>query len=160
MKEEHQIQLFAWFITQQELRQWGGPQMRFPATFKTFYEDAQLELHNNVCLLDSKQKLIAFGQYRMRAGCCHLARLAIASAYRGKGLLEQLLRELVERASDHNKFEYVSLFVYRNNQRAINAYTRLGFTETKDTDVSSNIPDRESMIFMRTSSNSLMRKCR
>jgi len=78
-------------------------------------------------LLDGGGMLCGFGQYYLRAGRCHLARLAIAPARRGRGLGARLIELLSDEGKAALGVEHCSLFVSIANTTALALYERLGF---------------------------------
>ena len=70
----------------------------------------------------------AFGQYYRRLGRCHLARLAVAPALRGRGIGTTLVRELCRLGAADLGVDAYSLFVLPGNARAERLYRRLGFS--------------------------------
>jgi ribosomal protein S18 acetylase RimI-like enzyme len=115
-----------WFPSRESCQTWGGPEFRFPFTVDTFRADSHLELPSWV-LLDARGMLCGFGQYYPRAGRCHLARLVIAPAHRGRGFGARLIELLAAAGQAALGVEHCSLFVAITNVTAIALYQRLGF---------------------------------
>jgi ribosomal protein S18 acetylase RimI-like enzyme len=115
-----------WFPSRESCQTWGGPEFRFPFTAETFRVDCHLELPS-WALLDGRGTLCGFGQYYLRTGRCHLARLAIAPALRGRGLGGQLIELLSDAGKAVLGVEHCSLFVASANTAAMALYERLGF---------------------------------
>ena len=124
-------ELMGWFGHADACRVWGGPSFRFPFTRDTFRADARLDSLATFALTIDDATLIGFGQYYLRAGRCHLGRLAIAPAHRGRGLGGALVRELCRIGSADLGVETYSLFVLPGNERAIRLYERLGFAPAR-----------------------------
>ena len=116
----------SWFPSRESCQIWGGPEFRFPFTAQSFHADCHLELPSRV-LLDGGGMLCGFGQYYLRAGRCHLARLAIAPALRGRGLGARLIELLSDEGRAALGVEHCSLFVSIANTTALALYERLGF---------------------------------
>ncbi|MCB1037221.1 MAG: GNAT family N-acetyltransferase, partial [Acidobacteria bacterium] len=95
-KEEHLEELASWFQDVDSCRQWGGPNFRFPFSAETFRADLRWGEMASWSLCEDG-RLAAFGQYYERRGRCHLARLAVAPADRGRGLGTLLVEELSRR---------------------------------------------------------------
>ena len=121
-------ELMRWFPDPASCRQWGGPGFRFPFTAQTFRDDARLDHLPSWSLIGADDAPCGFGQYYLRLGRCHLARLAIAPAMRGRGLGSTLIRELCERGRADLGTDTFSLFVLPDNERALRLYRRLGFS--------------------------------
>jgi ribosomal protein S18 acetylase RimI-like enzyme len=121
-------ELMGWFTDPAACRLWGGPGFRFPFTRDSFRADARLDSLATFALATDATPLLGFGQYYLRNGRCHLARLAIAPAARGRGLGGTLVRELCRIGSAGLGVDTYSLFVLQGNERAIRLYERLGFT--------------------------------
>ena len=124
-------ELMGWFGHADACRVWGGPSFRFPFTRDTFRADARLDSLATFALTKDDATLIGFGQYYLRAGRCHLGRLAIAPAHRGRGLGGALVRELCRIGSEDLGVDTFSLFVLPGNERAIRLYERLGFAPAR-----------------------------
>ena len=123
--------LMRWFEDADACRVWGGPSFRFPFTRDTFRADARLDSLATFALSADGATLIGFGQYYLRAGRCHLGRLAIAPAHRGRGLGGALVRELCRTGSENLGVDTYSLFVLPGNERAVRLYERLGFAPAR-----------------------------
>jgi ribosomal protein S18 acetylase RimI-like enzyme len=115
-----------WFPSRESCQVWGGPEFRFPFTAETFRADSHLELASWV-LLDGCDLLCGFGQYYLRAGRCHLARLVIVPSHRGRGFGTRLIELLSDGGKTALGVEHCSLFVATANTTAIALYQRLGF---------------------------------
>lgn len=124
-------ELMAWFQDADSCRVWGGPSFRFPFTRDTFRADARLDCLATFALMSGDPALLGFGQYYLRVGRCHLGRLVIAPAHRGRGLGGSLVRELCRVGSAELGVETYSLFVLPGNERAIRLYERLGFASAR-----------------------------
>ncbi len=121
-------ELMGWFPDQRSCQMWGGLAFRFPFTEITFREDARLESLPTWALVEDDGRLVAFGQYYLRVGRCHLGRLAVAPALRGRGLGSTLVQELCQRGGAEFGVGSFSLFVLPGNERAVRLYQRLGFS--------------------------------
>ncbi|HET7204600.1 MAG TPA: N-acetyltransferase, partial [Steroidobacteraceae bacterium] len=108
-------------------------------------------------LLDGADNFVAFGQYYLRVGRCHLARLAVAPGVRGRGFGERLIRELRARGGTELGVRSFSLFVMAGNAPALRLYRRLGFTEV---DYPEPLPPSEKMLYMVASDESSDSSCR
>jgi ribosomal protein S18 acetylase RimI-like enzyme len=124
--EAHLPELMNWFPDRESCLVWGGPEFRFPFTETTFRIDARLA-NLATRMLVRGGRLVAFGQYYLRVGRCHLGRLAVAPDCRGGGLGKQLVRELCAEGRALLDAGSCSLFVVPTNLRAKALYERLGF---------------------------------
>jgi len=120
-------ELMSWFPDRDSCQTWGGPRFRHPFTAATFREDAGLDSLPSRVLVMPDGSLGAFGQYYRRVGRCHLARLAVAPALRGRGIGSTLVRELCRLGSAELGVDSYSLFVLPGNERAQRLYRHLGF---------------------------------
>jgi len=120
-------ELMGWFPDTDACRVWGGPGFRFPFTATTFREDARLDSLPTWALVDDDGRFVGFGQYYLRVGRCHLGRLVVAPARRGRGLGSTLVHELCRQGAAELGTQSCSLFVLPGNERALNLYRRLGF---------------------------------
>ena len=135
--------MMAWFPDAASCHVWGGHRFRFPFTEATFVEDSRVhELPTYVLVADTGE-LLAYGQYYLRVGRCHLGRLVVAPTHRGRGVGERLVRELVTLGSNRLGVSESSLFVVPDNTRAVALYRRLGFTPTAYPE-----PDAENVAYL------------
>jgi ribosomal protein S18 acetylase RimI-like enzyme len=120
------VELMGWFPDAAACRVWGGTQFRFPCTPATFREDAKIDSLPTWMLVEAGE-MVAFGQYYLRIGRCHLGRLAVTPRRRGGGIGTALVHELCARGSVEFGVDEFSLFVLPGNERARRLYERLGF---------------------------------
>jgi ribosomal protein S18 acetylase RimI-like enzyme len=123
--------LMSWFKTEQDVRHWAGPGIRYPFTEASFTEDAGLAQVDSIVMVSPADELLAFGQFYLRFDCCHLARLVVAPTHRRQGLVTQLIDYLSSTGCKQLGVERTSLFVGKQNPSALNVYRALGFTETR-----------------------------
>ncbi len=121
------LEIMRWFPNRESCQVWGGPQFRFPFTAETFSADCRLRELPSFALLDASGLLCGFGQYYLRAGRCHLARLVIAPAQRGRGFGTRLIELLSDAGRAALGVSQCSLFVSAANAPALALYQRLGF---------------------------------
>lgn len=123
--------LMTWFGDARSTREWGGWAFRYPFNDETFREDVQIdELDSFVCREESGS-LVAFGQVKEKYGRGHVARLALAPEYRGRGLGRDLVGSLCDKATRLFDCTEHSLFVSRANTVALRCYRGLGFEEAR-----------------------------
>jgi len=127
MSEQQLLLMTNWFNSEAELRQWAGPNFRFPYSPSSFIQDLDTQKLPSFGLFDQHKNLVGFGQYYHRLDRCHLARLVVNPSYRGKGYSQPLITQLMEIARIDMGFSDVSLFVLAGNQPAIKCYQKLGF---------------------------------
>lgn len=127
----HIENLMAWFSCEHELKDWTGPNFRYPYDFVSFCADLNLDSVKAFSLVDDKSNLLAFGQYYLRLNRCHLARLVVNPNFRGKGIAKVLLMKLSELGTAELKVNACSLFVLKHNTSAIKAYEKFGFSESE-----------------------------
>src|SRR5687768_17388388 len=91
--QTHLLEMLHWFPDRHSCAIWGGPEFRYPFTEATFREDIRLHLPS-YSLLGNDGALIGFGQYYLRVGRCHLARLIVSPQHRGRAAGAFMIREL------------------------------------------------------------------
>lgn len=121
-------QLMSWFPDRRSCELWASPAFPFPFTETIFMEHVHPELPS-FSLMGDDQEWLGFGQYYLRVGRCHLARLVIAPQHRGHGLGAFLVRGLCRRGGRKLGIGECSLFVLPDNLPAARLYRRLGFAE-------------------------------
>ncbi len=122
------IELMSWFLNKDELNIWSGPNFRYPFDQSTFKSDLNLNTLKSFSLISSEGELLAFGQYYLRLGKCHLGRLVVDPNRRGQGIAAHLINQLSTLGKSDLGTNACSLFVLEHNKSAIKAYTKLGFT--------------------------------
>lgn len=125
--DENLIELMSWFSNEDEVSIWSGPNFRYPFNLNTFKNDLNLDVLNSFSLVTNEGDLLAFGQYYLRLGKCHLGRLVVNPNLRGKGIASHLINKLSTLGKSDLNTDSCSLFVLRHNKSAIHAYTKLGF---------------------------------
>lgn len=133
------IELMSWFSDKDELTMWSGPNFRYPFNLSTFKSDLNLNTLKSFSLLSSTGQLLAFGQYYLRLGKCHLARLVVNPDRRGQGVASHLISQLSTLGKSELGTASCSLFVLEQNKSAIKVYMKLGFSV-------SDYPDRKSVV--------------
>lgn len=125
----HVKEIMSWFRNESELSSWSGPNFRYPYTLETFQQDLQLNKLNSFALVSLDNKLMAFGQFYLRLGRCHLGRLVVSPNFRGQGVAGLLMSSLCEMGHRELDTKESSLFVMADNSSAIAAYKKFGFSE-------------------------------
>lgn len=127
--EAHLAELATWFPDAPSCAVWAGPDFRYPFTPETFREDVRIADLPTFALVGEGGELLGFGQYYLRVGRCHLARIAVSPHHRGRRHGETLLRELCRLGSAALGVNECSLFVLEDNAPALRLYRRLGFED-------------------------------
>ncbi|RBP53307.1 acetyltransferase (GNAT) family protein [Arenicella xantha] len=120
--------MMTWFTSDQQITSWGGPGFRFPLSIHSFKEDLKLSELDSFALTDQSNRLLGFGQCYERLSRCHLGRLVINPAHRGRGLIAQLMTQLITFGREKFDTNEVSLFVLNDNHSALSAYQNFGFS--------------------------------
>lgn len=128
---EHIPSMMAWFDSLEKLSVWSGPGFRHPFDRESFVEDLKLDELDSYVLLDTnmaeQNQIMAFGQFYNRLNRCHLSRLVVAPAFRGRGIVGTLINELSTLGRYKLSVKSDSLFVLPENSIAVRAYAALGF---------------------------------
>lgn len=123
----HLREMMGWFPDGVSASNWSGPTLRFPFTENSFFEDTQWQTLPSYSLVEANGRLVGFGQYYLRAGRCHLARLAISPSRRNQGLGRRLIHQLIETGCQALGVTEAGLFVLEHNTAAIHCYGHAGF---------------------------------
>ncbi|WOX07209.1 GNAT family N-acetyltransferase [Microbulbifer pacificus] len=126
-KEKYLAALMGWIDSEVDCRQWGGPEFRYPFDTQSFSTDSRWRELPSFVVLDAQGEPLAFGQFYRRLNCCHLGRLIVAPHARGRGVGQQLIRQLAAQAKEVLRLEQCSLFVLKNNRAAKALYEKMGF---------------------------------
>jgi RimJ/RimL family protein N-acetyltransferase len=92
-----------------------------------FSEDLKLQKLQSYCLISDESDLLAFGQFYLRLGRCHLGRLIVNPEFRGQGIIHTLIDKLSDYGCAELNVNQCSLFVLNNNEFALRAYKAYGF---------------------------------
>lgn len=122
--------LMGWFEDELAVRQWGGPNFRYPFTSRSFREDMGVGTLDSFVYRSVDGELLAFGQVYEMLGRGHLARLVVSPRHRGRGVGSDLVNDLCAKASEFFKCSGHSLYVMRKNATAVRCYERAGFVES------------------------------
>ncbi len=125
--ESHVVEMMSWFKNERELKQWSGPNFRYPFDKQSFIEDINLNGLSSFFLINEEGFLLAFGQYYIRFEKCHLGRLVVAPKERGNGYAKVLMDLLCKNGKTELNMNNYSLFVMSDNTNAIKAYQSYGF---------------------------------
>ncbi|WGL15159.1 GNAT family N-acetyltransferase [Microbulbifer bruguierae] len=128
-EQKHLPVLMTWVKTESQCQQWGGPFFRYPFDARSFAEDCSWRELPSFVVQDSGGELLAFGQYYARLDRCHLSRLIVAPAARGRGIGKGLIKQLALRGCCDLKLDQCSLFVLKENLAAQVLYEKLGFQQ-------------------------------
>lgn len=130
LQDHHIPELMKWFPDRRSVEIWATREFRYPFTAASFAADVHRELPSWLLVGDGSE-LLGFGQYYLRVGRCHLARLVIAPVHRGRALGAALIRELARLGCRELQVDVCSLFVLEDNAPALALYRRLGFVEAR-----------------------------
>lgn len=130
VQDKHIIKMMQWFESEQALRAWSGAGFKYPFDLNSFKHDASINELRSEVLVSQRNELLAFGQYYLRLGHCHLARLVVNPNFRGQGVVAELIAKLIVAGKSDLEVSSCSLFVMADNKPAIKAYKRLGFRFT------------------------------
>ncbi len=128
--DQQLVELMSWFSSEEQLTVWSGPNFSYPFDLKSFKRDLKLNMLSSFSMVSSEDDLLAFGQYYLRLGKCHLGRLVVNPHFRGKGVVASLIGQLSVLGKSDLNTQSCSLFVLDHNKSAIKAYTKLGFCIT------------------------------
>jgi ribosomal protein S18 acetylase RimI-like enzyme len=128
--DQQLVELMSWFSSEEQLTVWSGPNFSYPFDLKSFKRDLKLNMLSSFSMVSSEDDLLAFGQYYLRLGKCHLGRLVVNPHFRGKGVVASLIVQLSVLGKSDLNTQSCSLFVLDHNKSAIKAYTKLGFCIT------------------------------
>ena len=123
-------ELGTWVDSKDQMREWAGPNVRYPCSAYTLEKDLFSKGWPSYALTTVDNQLLGFGQYYSRQNHCHLCRLIIAPSQRGKGFAAALIEQISLAASHALGLKTSSLFVYTANHAAIKAYKKIGFKVT------------------------------
>jgi len=132
--EDHVLRMMAWFPDRESCQVWGGRDFRFPFTAQSFLADVRLAELPSYAMMKASD-LYGFGQYYLRSGRCHLARLAVAPMHRGGGCGTWMIQHLMRLGTKELQVKECSLYVNTGNTAALALYERLGFERASHPEV-------------------------
>jgi len=124
---EDAYEIMGWFPDKESVTRWGSPYTRYPLKEETFFEDIHWDQIAARVARAEDGALLGFGQFYLKLGRCHLARLVINPAFRKQGLGEEFVGALMKHGSIELGTEEFSLYVMTANRPAYNCYRSLGF---------------------------------
>jgi len=125
--ENQLVTMMKWFSNEQEVKSWAGPKFRYPYNQQSFREDLNHNFTSSWSLISQQKILLAFGQYYLRLGKCHLGRLVVNPEFRGQGFISYLMEGICELGMNELAVESCSLVVLEQNESAKIAYEKFGF---------------------------------
>ncbi|WP_078084665.1 GNAT family N-acetyltransferase [Microbulbifer mangrovi] len=126
-KAEFLPELISWIDSEAACHQWGGPWFQYPFDARSFSRDCRWRELPTFVVEDNRGQLLAFGQYYNRLDCCHLGRLIVSPGFRGAGIGTLLITQLIAHGCEALQSDRCSLFVLKDNHRALALYEKLGF---------------------------------
>ena len=138
-QESDLVTVLGWINGEYECRMWAGPNIRYPATPETAWQDMEASDENAYVLVDPASRVVGFGQVLYRENrALHLARLIVEPGRRRQGVGRDLCAALMEVGSANQPAETFTLNVYESNKAAVRLYQSLGF-EIKERDDSGTV---------------------
>ena len=129
-KKEHYATLIAWVKTEEELMQFGGPQLNFPLTEEQL--DHLLSNQNTVPFVvinDETNLPIGHAEIYLSEASAKLSRILIGvEELRGKGIGFEIVTNLLSIIFNQYEKQWADLNVFDWNLAAINCYQKAGFT--------------------------------
>lgn len=129
--------LLDWVQDEELLVQWAGTQFRFPLTrskLDWYIEEANDFDKSSTFIYkafdsESKQTVghISLTAINRDNRSARITRVLVANSERGKGIAEQMVKELMKIGFEQLNLHRMSLGVYDSNQPAIRCYKKCGF---------------------------------
>jgi len=119
--------LISWINSEELNRLWGSTTYSFPLTEQSIAKHcSKAEISAFLLLVDGKEA--GFAELcHVSQGHYRICRVFIADMFRGKGLSEVMLTELICLAENEHNCTELSLRVFAHNRAAIACYHSLGF---------------------------------
>lgn len=118
----------SWVPDAKACQYWAGPNLEFPFTPDILPTLLGVTANNSFSLVNAANDAIGFGQITFSTiNTVHLARIIVASSWRGLGIGYVLCERLIAKARQSFGASKITLRVYPDNLAAIKLYTRLGF---------------------------------
>ncbi|MFC4025550.1 GNAT family N-acetyltransferase [Oceanobacillus longus] len=130
-------QLINWIETPELLRQWGGPAFDFPLTvnqLEKYMENANSDSSDTLVykVVDKETEAvighISLGRIDRKNRSARIGKVLVGDKNaRGKGIGEQMIKQILTIAFDELCLHRISLGVYDFNVAAISCYEKVGF---------------------------------
>jgi RimJ/RimL family protein N-acetyltransferase len=130
---EHFTVLAAWFGSERDVVQWGGPAVSFPLDsnqMQRMLEEGRSDPPARLCWMAAdSERFVGHAQlaFDWRNGVARVSRVAVAPEARGRDFAVPMLRLVLDRAFSRLEVERAELNVHALNIPAIRVYQRLGF---------------------------------
>ncbi|MGJ9459836.1 GNAT family N-acetyltransferase [Oceanobacillus sp. CF4.6] len=132
-------QLINWIETPELLLQWGGPAFDFPLTvnqLEKYIENANCDNSDTLVykVIDKETEAvighISLGKIDRKNRSARIGKVLVGNEnVRGKGIGEQMIKEILQIAFDDLCLHRISLGVYDFNVPAISCYEKVGFVK-------------------------------
>ena len=134
-KEENITQLINWIHSKEELMQWAGPAYNFPFTEEQMLVElntAEKECNKLIYSVLEKEENIIIGHCQVlidkKNNSARFGKILIGNrTFRGKGLGQQIIKELLKIGFMDLKLHRIDLGVFEFNTNAIKSYEKSGF---------------------------------
>ena len=134
-KEENITQLIKWIHSKEELMQWAGPAYKFPFTGEQMLAElnqAEKECNKLIFSVLEKEGNIIIGHCQVlidkKNNSARFGKILIGNkTFRGKGLGQQIIKELLKIGFVDLKLHRIDLGVFDFNSNAIMSYEKSGF---------------------------------
>lgn len=143
--ETDAIEIMHWFPDKESVMLWGSPYTRYPLREETFFTDIYWNRVTSCVARDDEDRLIAFGQFYIKLGRCHLARLVVNPEFRRRGHGIAFITALMEAGGKELDTDEYSLYVMTANKPAWHCYKSLGFELRPYPDID---PHLDNCVFM------------
>jgi len=130
---DHFSTLAGWFSCEADVVQWGGPFVHFPldaSQMQALLDECRTEPPRRYAwMAGGSDQLVGHVElgFDWRNGNAILQRVIIGPPFRGRGLAEPMVRQVIQQAFAIPQIARLELNVYTFNTPAIKAYKRLGF---------------------------------
>lgn len=125
----HFDELLAWISNETELMQFAGPDFTFPLTKEQLVQSLRDTNRLSFRVVDTSSEVaIGHAEIYLAERCAYLGKILIGdNRLRGRGIGQQIVRQLLQIAFENLSRSCVELNVFDWNRSAIHCYKRVGF---------------------------------
>ncbi len=137
LEEEDLHTLVTWAEDEKTMLQWCGPVFEYPLTIeqlKVYFSETQKTvpgriIHKAIDTNGNIAGMCELGSIDRKNGFASLCRIFTDKNYRGKGIAEMMISEMINYAFNELGLRRLELNVYTFNLPAIRCYEKLGFKQ-------------------------------
>ncbi len=126
-EEEHYPYLVEWIDDKKINYLWGGPAYQYPLTLEQIASHCDQDKYHPFLFIHQGEPAGYVELFHEKENEYRICRVLISHAWRGRGLANVMLQELMDKAESEYACKRLGLGVFQHNTSAIKCYQSLGF---------------------------------